>query len=555
MHSQRSDRPRRRRLLRSVALVVLAGTLALADTATPAFAGDRPPVDATALREVPQATGWGVTDWDRTAAHNFENYVWDFAQIGNRMFVAGSFLSVQKGRSGRPRSQPYLAAFDVDTGAWIPQFAPRLDGAVFALAVTPDGSLLAGGQFRSVNGNAKRSGLVALRPRTGAIDARFGAFLRRPGSTEPAVVRDLEVIDGQVYVGGNFARVSWARGARRYAVGGLVRLDASSGVPDRSWRPRVEGGAVYGFAIDQARGRMHLGGISLDEIDDTPVTRFGTIDLAAGALVPGLAPYRWNDTTALDIWDVAYAGDKIFVAGTEHMLQVLDADDRRRLGFHTAGVRGQQFRSDRYFSGGDFQVVEPVGAWVVAGCHCTFEVREGRRTWFDAFAGRRRPIRMAGLVHARSGRVARWSPDLSGSRDGVWAVGSDDRGCLWLGGQFDGAGRDSGASFWVGNFARFCPPGVGGSGLTAPTPPTNLELSQVGADVHLRWDPSTDDIGVVGYIVRRDGIEIARPTTTSWVDPAPAPRAEPYRYNVQAYDAAGYASGNGTSNTRSILVS
>src|SRR3989454_3428064 len=54
---------------------------------------------------------------------------------------------------------------------------------------------------------------------------------------------------------------------------------------------------------------------------------------------------------------------------------------------------------------------------------------------------------------------------------------------------------------------------------TPPSMPTGLTAAaagSIGAD--LSWSASTDNVGVTGYIVRRNGVQVATPTTTSFAD-------------------------------------
>ncbi len=76
---------------------------------------------------------------------------------------------------------------------------------------------------------------------------------------------------------------------------------------------------------------------------------------------------------------------------------------------------------------------------------------------------------------------------------------------------------------------------------TPPTQPQGLTATAVGsAQVNLSWTPSTDDVGVAGYTVRRNGAVIASTTGTgtSYSDHGLSP-ASTYTYTVDAYDAAG----------------
>ncbi len=74
---------------------------------------------------------------------------------------------------------------------------------------------------------------------------------------------------------------------------------------------------------------------------------------------------------------------------------------------------------------------------------------------------------------------------------------------------------------------------------TPPTVPLNLKATPVSsAAVTLSWSASTDAVGVVGYDVYRNGLKIARTTTTTYADTMLTPLTT-YTYTVSAYDAAG----------------
>src|SRR5204862_5452253 len=54
----------------------------------------------------------------------------------------------------------------------------------------------------------------------------------------------------------------------------------------------------------------------------------------------------------------------------------------------------------------------------------------------------------------------------------------------------------------------------------APTTPTGLVATVAGeAAINLSWIASIDNVGVTGYIVKRDGVQVGPPiTTTSYAD-------------------------------------
>ena len=132
------------------------------------------------------------------AVSNQHAYVHTFAQIGNTLYMGGKFLQVQHGIGGPTFTQSYLAAFDVNTGEWIPTFNPVIDAPVWKIMASPDGTkLFVGGEFTNVNGVANTTALAALDPATGApvpghqlVGLRVppDRLLRRPGHVHPGPV-------------------------------------------------------------------------------------------------------------------------------------------------------------------------------------------------------------------------------------------------------------------------------------------------------------------------------------------------------------------------------
>src|SRR5206468_10829440 len=54
---------------------------------------------------------------------------------------------------------------------------------------------------------------------------------------------------------------------------------------------------------------------------------------------------------------------------------------------------------------------------------------------------------------------------------------------------------------------------------TPPSTPSGLTAAAAGSTgANLSWSASTDNVGVTGYIVRRNGVQVATPATTSFAD-------------------------------------
>ncbi len=100
---------------------------------------------------------------------------------------------------------------------------------------------------------------------------------------------------------------------------------------------------------------------------------------------------------------------------------------------------------------------------------------------------------------------------------------------------FDAAGNESEASNSVVNEHN------------APSIPTGLTVvAKTVKSVSLTWEASTDDVGLVGYEIYRDGIKVGTTASTDYTDDELAPNTT-YNYSVKAYDVIGNISELSTS--------
>jgi len=75
--------------------------------------------------------------------------------------------------------------------------------------------------------------------------------------------------------------------------------------------------------------------------------------------------------------------------------------------------------------------------------------------------------------------------------------------------------------------------------LTPPTVPTNLAANATSATtVSLTWTASTDNVGVTGYRIFRNGVAVGTSATASYTDSG-LTQLTTYTYTVSAYDAMG----------------
>ena len=112
------------------------------------------------LAAVNAVTGGVLPSWTTGISNN--NTVRALATSAGRLYVGGTFTRI----GGRDIKR--LAALDQATGAVQLGFAPRPDGSVKALTVSPDGQrVYAGGLFDHIGG-AARPGVAEVTPATGA---------------------------------------------------------------------------------------------------------------------------------------------------------------------------------------------------------------------------------------------------------------------------------------------------------------------------------------------------------------------------------------------------
>ncbi|MEO8476677.1 MAG: delta-60 repeat domain-containing protein [Actinomycetota bacterium] len=140
--------------------------------------------------------------------------------LGTRVYVGGTFSTVRNPGSSTDITRRFIFAFNTANGTVDTTFRPNLTGAVEAIAPGPDGSIFVGGKFNQTNGQgAPYRRLVRLNGATGATVTSFRA---NPDDQ----VLDLDVRNGQLYVGGEFFTIGGA------ARSGMARLDMASGTAD-----------------------------------------------------------------------------------------------------------------------------------------------------------------------------------------------------------------------------------------------------------------------------------------------------------------------------------
>ncbi|GEM_PF-2041348 len=150
--------------------------------------------------------------------------VFALALHGDKLYVGGDFTSIGIGTQS---SISRLAALDAASGQVDPDWNPKPDGTVRALAV--EGSIIyAGGSFSNID-NDRRNRLAA-------IDSVDGDATEWNPDITGTQVNTIAVAGTTVYVGGIFTNVG-AQGRNH-----LAAISAVNGIP-LSWNPNPTGGA------------------------------------------------------------------------------------------------------------------------------------------------------------------------------------------------------------------------------------------------------------------------------------------------------------------------
>jgi hypothetical protein len=167
----------------AAALLVLSPTIAQASASLP-----------TVVQVAPASFTPHVID---TGGVNDEVAV--FAQVGNIMYAGGLIADVQNSGRTTTYARHNIFSFDAATGA-IQSFAPNFNGRVWTIVPAPDGKLIVGGGFTTVNGVARR-GLAKIDPVSGALDTGFVASTITGGG-----VTDAQLVNGRLIVSGPFGK-------------------------------------------------------------------------------------------------------------------------------------------------------------------------------------------------------------------------------------------------------------------------------------------------------------------------------------------------------------
>lgn len=385
------------------------------------------------------------------------------AEAGGAVLAGGTFTRASGAGSDTTESRPYLLAFDRATGALSSAFRPALDGKVDAILPGPAGTVYVGGQFRTVDGVA-RKGIAQLDLADGSLVDTFAP------PNLGGIVTAIALAHGHLLIGGTF------HGGDR---SGLASLSPTTGALDDYLTVRLDGhhnggtGAVgtQAWALTpDAATLVVIGNFrTADGLAHDQIVRISLGD--GGARVdPTFATTAFGascNADSFDSWvrDVAMAPDGsyfvVVATGGPGGTALCDSASRWETGAVGSDVAPTWV--DR--SGGDtFLSAAVTGTAVYVGGHFRWlNNTAGRDAAGPGAVGR---ASIAALDPA-SGLPYAWNPGRNPRGVGVSALRVTDH-CLWLGSDTD----------WLGNVRYHrerigCYPtgGVAPAGTDAPTLP------------------------------------------------------------------------------------
>ena len=124
------------------------------------------------------------------------------------------------------------------------------------------------------------------------------------------------------------------------------------------------------------------------------------------------------------------------------------------------------------------------------------------------------------------------------SRSKMFGKRTEDKNVTATGSYDATANQDADTNAWVMHMVAF-KVDANAPDKTPPSTPTGLnQTARSPEQIDLNWTASTDDVGVTGYKVFRNGTQVGAPATPPFSDIGLAPLTT-YNYTVSATDAAG----------------
>ncbi|MDX6258734.1 MAG: hypothetical protein QOH84_422 [Kribbellaceae bacterium] len=396
------------------------------------------------------------------------------AVANGKAYVGGRFTTVRPPGAAAGTSETartYLAAFNQSTGALDTGFNHTLNGMVWAIAATADGSrIFVGGDFTTVDGQTRN--------RVAAFDTATGALVSNWKPSVSYRVKALAVSGSTVYLGGSFGLVNNIARPRLAA----VTASTASLLP---WAPQADND-VYAIDASDDGTKVYVGG-TFATINGTSSWAVASLDPTDGSLQPFAAASAVpapNPGCTSRVKDIESSGDRVYFANAGDGGGCFD-------GTWAADVASGNlvWKSNCL---GATETVTVVNGWLYKGSHahdCSYLGGNG----FPQGAGR-----YLLTQNLDTGELGPWFPNTNTGGPTVVgplvsATGGSD---LWVGGDFttvNGAGQQS--------LARFTNTGAGAApAKPAKVTPVSYKAGQV--KVNFQTVVDNDDITLTYRVLR-----------------------------------------------------
>lgn len=454
-------------------------------------------------------TGAGLTAV-AASAWQTDASVLGLAVAKGKVYVGGRFLKVRPPGAVAGTHQTgrtYLAAFSQSTGALDTGFNHVLNGIVWAIVASPNGTrVYVGGDFTRVDGQ--------VRNRIAAFDTATGALVPAIAPRVSYRVKALAVGGSSLYFGGSFGLVN---GVTRNRAAAISTVNGAL-LP---WNPNADNDV---YAIDAAddNSKVYLGG-TFATVRGTSRWAVASVNNSTGALLPFAAasavPLPSNGCTSR-VKDIETYGNRVYFANAGDGWGCFD-------GTWAADVAtGNLVWKNNCL--GATEAVTVVNGWLFKGSHahsCPGAFQDGTGNHFLL------------LQNPANGSLGAWFPNTNaGPPTSVGPLVSASGGTdLWVGGDFtkvNGAGQQG--------LTRFTNLGPGAVPTAPPLPTLSRPAKgQVAASVRASLD--NDDIRLTYRLLRGSTIVAttrvssafwSRPTVTLTDVTAPSGTSQAYRVEV-----------------------
>ncbi|GAA1561380.1 hypothetical protein GCM10009789_13300 [Kribbella sancticallisti] len=371
------------------------------------------------------------------------------AVAAGKAYVGGRFTSVRP--PGSPLGtnevgQAYLAAFDATTGNLVAAFNPVLDGQVYAVAASADGSrIFIGGDFTTVNG--------VTRNRIAAFDTATGTLVSNWKPSVSYRVKTIAVSGSTVYFGGSFGLVNGNDRLRLAA----VTTDLGTLLP---WAPSTNGD-VYAVDVADDASKVFAGG-QFSTVNGTNQNTVSSLDPVTGAVLPfagasAVPPPNGSCTTRVKAIDAS--GDTVYFGNGGDGGGCFDGTWAADIATGALKWKNQCL--------GATETIKVVNGWLYKGSHAHDCAYNGAGGFPQGFG-----YRFLLTQSLTDGKLGPWFPNTNAGPPTevgplAFATGGSD---LWVGGDFttsNGAGQQG--------LTRFTNAGPG----AAPAKPAKLTPSSV----------------------------------------------------------------------------